>query len=85
MLKKALAYYSDKKVAKAMHDPLAMLFMLHPEIGIRKPINMSFRVDKKHNVFSSLPGNENSYTFGLIEYDYDLAWKKFKAICSKQF
>jgi pyrimidine-specific ribonucleoside hydrolase len=83
LLKKALAYYSDKKVAKAMHDPLAMLFMLYPEIGTRKPINMSFRVDKKYNVFSSLPGNEDSYTFGLIEYDYDLAWNKFKAICSK--
>lgn len=82
LLKKALGFYASKKVAKAMHDPLAMLFMLYPEIGNRIPINMSFAIEKKHKVFSSVAGNENSFTFGLVEYDYDKAWDCFKKICS---
>lgn len=82
LLKKALGYYASKKVAKAMHDPLAMLFMLYPEIGQRIPINMSFTIEKKHKVFSSVAGHENSFTFGLVEYDYDKAWDYFKKICS---
>lgn len=83
LLSKALGHYAKKKVEKAMHDPLAMLFMLYPDIGVRKPINMSFQVDKKHSVFSSLEGDDTSFTFGLIEYDYDKAWNYFKKICSK--
>lgn len=82
ILAKALGFYAQKKVAKAMHDPLAMLFMLYPDIGNRKPIHMSFKVEKKHNVFSSVEGNDDSFTFGLIEYDYDKAWSYFKKICS---
>lgn len=82
LLSKALGFYANKKVAKAMHDPLAMLFMLYPDIGNRKPIDMSFKVEKKHNVFSSIEGNENSFTFGLIEYDYNKAWDYFKKICA---
>lgn len=83
LLSKALGHYAKKKVDKAMHDPLAMLYMLYPDIGNRQPINMSFRIEKKHNVFSSVEGNDQSFTFGLIEYDYDKAWDYFKKICSK--
>lgn len=82
LLKKALNFYASKKVAKAMHDPLAMLFMLYPEIGNRIPISMSFAIEKKHKVFSSVAGNKDSHTFGLVEYDYDKAWDLFKKICS---
>ncbi len=82
LLQKSLNYYASKNVHKAMHDPLAMLFMLYPEIGTKKPIQMSFHVDKKHKVFSSVDGNENSFTFGLIEYNKELAWSLFKKICS---
>lgn len=82
LLKKSLGFYASKKVAKAMHDPLAMLFMLYPEIGYRIPINMSFAIEKKHKVFSSVAGNKDSHTFGLVEYDYNKAWELFKKICS---
>lgn len=81
LLKRALGYYSDKKIAKAMHDPLAMLYMLYPEIGNRIPINMSFHVDKKHSVFSSVPGD--GFTYGLATYDKELSWSHFRNICSQ--
>lgn len=85
LLKKALGYYAIKKVAKAMHDPLAMLFMLYPDIGLRSPINMSFKVEKGHSVFSSVEGNDQSFTYGLVEYQKDKAWEYFRKICANDF
>lgn len=85
LLKKALNYYADKGINKAMHDPLAMIFMLHPDIGLRTPISMSFKVEKGYSVFSSVEGNDQSFTFGLVEYQKEKAWEYFRKICSRDF
>ena len=72
--------YAAAGKSKAMHDPLAMLYMIYPEIGSSIKIDMNFRVDNKgHSVFSSKLGNTNR--FGLVHYDKYLAWQKFSEIC----
>ena len=54
--------------------------MLYPEIGQTKQIEMSYIVDAKcHRVFSSVEGTGTR--FGLIEYNKEKAWDKFKHIC----
>lgn len=80
LLKSCLERYALTGKSKAMHDPLAMLYMLYPEIGQTKPIEMSYSVDAKgHRVFSSVEGTGTR--FGLIEYNKEKAWDKFKHIC----
>lgn len=83
MLFNCLNRYSSAGKSKAMHDPLAMLYMIYPEIGTSIPIDMTFRVDNKgHSVFSSTTGNGNR--FGLNYYDKDLAWEKFSNLCKEK-
>lgn len=83
MLFNCLNRYSSAGKSKAMHDPLAMLYMLYPEIGTSIPIDMTFRVDNKgHSVFSSTIGNGNR--FGLNYYDKDLAWEKLSNLCKEK-
>lgn len=80
MLFKCLNRYALAGKSKAMHDPLAMLYLIYPEIGSFIPINMSFRVDSKgDNVFSSILGNGSR--FGLNYYNKELAWNKFSNLC----
>jgi pyrimidine-specific ribonucleoside hydrolase len=80
LLKKCFAKYASENKAKAMHDPLAMLYMLYPEIGESMQIEMEFKYnDKGHPVFSSVDGRGTRY--GLIGYDKDVAWNKFIEIC----
>lgn len=80
LLYACLNRYAEAGKSKAMHDPLAMLYMLYPEIGQVQAIEMSFRVDeKKHKVFSSVAGSGSR--FGLIDYDHNKAWKKFIQLC----
>jgi pyrimidine-specific ribonucleoside hydrolase len=81
LLKKCLEYFTLSGKGKAMHDPLAMLIMLYPELGETIPINMNFNIDKKgHSVFSSQKGN--TFTKGLIGYENKHAWEKFSELCS---
>lgn len=83
LLKSCLKRYALAGKSKAMHDPLAMLYMLYPEIGQAKSIEMSYIVDAKgHSVFSSVDGQGTR--FGLVEYDADAAWSNFKNICEIQ-
>lgn len=82
LLFKALNYYVQKGVPKAMHDPLAMLYMLDPTIGSRSPISMNCHLDKKHKVFSSTLANDSSSRFGLVAYNNQMAWSHFISICS---
>lgn len=80
LLKKALGHYANKNTLKAMHDPLAMLYLLYPDIGIRKSISMSFKIEKEFPIFSSIE-QENNFTYGLVEYNQDNAWSYFKNLC----
>lgn len=81
LLKKCFDHYALAGKSKAMHDPLAMLYMLYPEIGESKAIEMSYRIDSKGNaVFSSMEGYKNRH--GLISYDENLTWNKFIQVCS---
>lgn len=82
LLCKALNYYVQKGVPKAMHDPLAMLYMLEPDIGSRAPISMNFYIEKKHKVFSSSLADSSSTRFGLVDYNKQTAWAHFVSICS---
>lgn len=83
LLKSCLERYAVAGKSKAMHDPLAMLYMLYPEIGQTKQIEMIYAVNVKgHSVFSSIEGQRNR--FGLVKYDADAAWSKFKNICEIQ-
>lgn len=80
LLKKSLGHYAVHNTLKAMHDPLAMLYLLYPDIGMRKSISMSFKVEKTFPVFSSIE-NENNFTYGLVEYDKPKSWNYFKCLC----
>lgn len=80
ILEKCLAKYAEAGKSKAMHDPLAMLTMLYPDIGDSKKINMSYRIDERgHPVFSSSEGHGSR--FGVTEYDAKKAWEKFTELC----
>jgi inosine-uridine nucleoside N-ribohydrolase len=83
LLKSCLERYALSGKSKAMHDPLAMLYMLYPEIGQTKQIEMSFVVDAKgHSVFSSVEGSGTRS--GLVSYDKEKAWAKFTQLCQIQ-
>lgn len=85
LLKSCLSHYASAQKSKAMHDPLAMLYMLYPEIGQELPIHMSFRLDEKgHSVFSSIEADKQHNRFGLITYDKEKAWSKFIGLCQIQ-
>lgn len=82
LLNSCLSKYALTGKNKAMHDPLAMLIMLYPEIAVSKQIEMNYRVNEKgHAVFSSTEGFRNRY--GVIEYDQKKAWDNFIEICGK--
>jgi inosine-uridine nucleoside N-ribohydrolase len=81
LLQKCFEHYALARKSKAMHDPLAMLYMLYPEIGEAKQIEMGYEMNYKgHALFSAQEGFGTS--FGLIGYDKELAWDKFIKICS---
>lgn len=81
LLKKCFEHYIFAGKSKAMHDPLAMLYMLYPEIGETTPIEMNYRVNSEGSaVFSSVEGCGSR--FGLTAYDKNKAWEKFIEICS---
>lgn len=81
LLKKCFAHYVNSGKAKAMHDPLAMLYMLYPEIGDTTSVDMSYSINSKgHALFSSQADDSNR--FGLTGYDKTFAWNKFIEICS---
>lgn len=82
LLKKALGYYADSNKNKAMHDPLAMIYMLYPEIGNIESINMTYREDNGKFLFSSSPGF-NNHIYGLVDYDKEKSWNIFRKICSQ--
>ena len=85
ILEKALGHYAENNKRKAMHDPLAMLYMLYPEIGHKKPISMSYRKEDDKVLFSSVEDFNITNKYGLVEYDKEQAWEKFIHICSNQF
>jgi len=81
LLQKCFEHYALAGKSKAMHDPLAMLYMLYPEIGRSKKIEMNYTVNSKgHALFSAQEGFGSSH--GLMGYSKDLAWDKFIQICS---
>lgn len=83
LLKSCLEHYASAGKSKAMHDPLAMLYMLYPEIGKTIPIEMSYIVDSKgYHVFSSVEGNGTRS--GLVSYDKEKAWDLFTKLCQIQ-
>lgn len=90
LLQKCLADYALSNRSKAMHDPLAMLYLLYPEVGQRTAIEMSYFVDGKgHALFSSkingLSLISNNNRFGVIDIDKETAWLKFRDICQSDF
>lgn len=80
LLKASLQYYVEKGVKKAMHDPLAMLFMLNPLLCEKTSIDMKIVIEKEQNKFFSIPSN-NDKRFGVIDYDVEKTWNYFKEIC----
>lgn len=83
LLKKCLEHYALKGKSKALHDPLAMLYMLHPEIGTTKNIHMSYRTnDKNHNIFSSVEDFSSTNKHALTQYNSEMAWNIFKELCN---
>jgi inosine-uridine nucleoside N-ribohydrolase len=81
LLKKCLEHYALSGTNKAMHDPLAMVIMLYPQLGDTIPISMNYTVnDKGHPVFSSVEGQGTTY--GLVNYNKEEAWKTFTNLCS---
>lgn len=82
LLKRCLAHYADINRPKAMHDVLAMLVQLYPELGKTCSIQMSYRMDKGRPVFSSQKSTD-TFTRGLIEYDQNAAWTRFRWICEQ--
>ena len=82
LLKTCLSKYARSGKSKAMHDPLAMLIALYPNLGTTLPITMSYHIDEReHSVFSSTEGN--SFTQGLISYNKEKAWAKFCELCEQ--
>lgn len=80
LLQKCLEKYALAGKNKAMHDPLAMLIMLYPELGITAQVNMNYHInDKSHPVFSSQLGE--GFTNALTDYKKDNTWNKFISIC----
>lgn len=81
LLLSCFAQYTNLGKSKAMHDPLAMLIMLYPDLGQTIPVNMNHRIDERgHEVFYTVEGN--NHTYALHDYNSQLAWNKFKEICS---
>ena len=84
LLNKCLSHYGLNGKNKAMHDPLAILYMLYPELGESISINMNFETNEKgYNLFSSRIDSSNR--FGLIKYDQEYAWNQFKKLCENHF
>lgn len=80
LLQKCLEQYALANKEKAMHDPLAMLFMIYPELGKSMLVEMEYRIDERnHPVFSSVIGLR--HTKALYNYDEEQMWNKFKSIC----
>lgn len=95
LLKKCLAHYALSGKSKAMHDPLAMLYMLNPSIGQTANIHMGYRLDdKNHAVFSSQKmeatnkvsnvNNSGNGRQGLVAYSPQKAWGLFTKLCGPQ-
>ncbi len=83
LLQNCFEHYALAGKNKAMHDPLAMLYMLYPEIGRRKKIEMDYVINSKgHALFSAQEGFGTTY--GLMGYDKELTWDKFIQICSSK-
>lgn len=80
LLSRCLGHYADAKKMKAMHDPLAMLTMLYPELGTVIPVRMSYTVVNDRPLFSSFEDTDAT-TYGLVAYDQKAAWETFKQIC----
>jgi inosine-uridine nucleoside N-ribohydrolase len=80
LLKKCLGYYASLNKNKAMHDPLAMLMMLYPELGNYHNIYMSYHIDNRNlPVFSSVSAQGSRD--GLVGYDIEPTWSKFAQLC----
>lgn len=80
LLKKCLERYALSGKSKAMHDPLAMLIMLYPDLGKTTQINMNYHINENsHPVFSSQLGE--GFTNALIDYKEGDTWNKFVSIC----
>lgn len=80
LLRQCFEHYVKAGKTKAMHDPLAMLYMLNTSMGEVIPIEMDYTTDVKgHALFSSRPGKRSRY--GLIAYDKVKAWDAFVNIC----
>lgn len=81
-LKRCLEHYANQGKEKAMHDSLAMLYMLSSDIGTTIPINMQFKTNSKgHSLFYSTIGDDDCNRYGLINYDKNQCWNTFKQIC----
>lgn len=81
LLKKCLSKYGDKDKDKALHDPLAMLMMLYPELGKKKPVKMNYKVDERgHPVFSSIEMQQQTVN-AVIDYDREKAWSQLIGLC----
>lgn len=79
ILFRALNHYVLLGKEKALHDPLAMTYLLNSNLGDTMPIVMSYESrDNKHFFHSYL--SENSNRFGLINYKKEFAWQFIKDI-----
>lgn len=82
LLQKCLEHYANNGKEKAMHDSLAMLYMLYPDIGTTIPINMQFHLNSKgHSLFYSTLADSTFNRYGLIDYDKNKSWSLFKQLC----
>lgn len=81
LLKSCLEHYASQGKNKAMHDPLAMIYMLYPEIGQPSSIHMKYSYNEKgHPVFSS-EFSPAPHRFGLVDYNQEKTWQKFARLC----
>lgn len=90
LLKSALSRYAENGKSKAMHDPLAMLMMLYPQLGNARPISMSYYYDHRNlPVFTSVAQDISTIAAttthisrqGVVEYDKDSCWSRFTGLC----
>lgn len=81
LLHSCLSHYTNQNKSKAMHDPLAMLYMLRNDLGKTLPINMNYSINEKnHPVFSSRVDNMSTRK-SLIDYSSLDMWNEFKKLC----
>lgn len=75
----ALDHYASSSKAKALHDPLAMIYLLNPEIGTTSGIFMDYQTINDKNLFYSVEDHNNK-RMGLSSYSPEKSWDEIRNI-----